>query len=136
LGKPVTFNLTGGHVHDSQQFATLMGTGWIRRLGHGRPRLNPDRVAGDKAYSSGLIRSALAGSTRARAKPSPSLEQDQTANLQFGLSQWKVRESNGKQSAGHRLVSGVGPSYHFRDRQYWIIFFMTKGPSFPVFPPI
>ena len=36
-----------------------MGTGWIRRLGRGRPRLKPDRVAGDKAYSSGRIREAL-----------------------------------------------------------------------------
>jgi len=59
LGKPVTFSLTGGQVHDSQQFATLMGTGWICRLGRGRPRLKPDRVAGDKAYSSGKIREAL-----------------------------------------------------------------------------
>ena len=59
LGKPVTFSLTGGQVHDTQQFATLMGTGWIRRLGRGRPRLKPDRVAGDKAYSSGKIRDAL-----------------------------------------------------------------------------
>ncbi len=36
-----------------------MGTGWIRRLGRGRSRLKPDRVAGDKAYSSGKIRKAL-----------------------------------------------------------------------------
>jgi transposase len=36
-----------------------MGTGWIRRLGRGRPRLKPDRVVGDKAYSSGKIREAL-----------------------------------------------------------------------------
>ena len=34
-----------------------MGTGWIRRLGRGRPRLKPDRVAGDN--SSGKIREAL-----------------------------------------------------------------------------
>jgi len=59
LGKPVTFSLTGGEVHDSQSFATLMNTGWIRRLGRGRPRLKPDRVAGDKAYSSRAIREAL-----------------------------------------------------------------------------
>ena len=59
LGKPVTVSLTGGQVHDSQQFATLMGTGWIRRLGRGRPRRNPDRVVGDKAYGSGKIREAL-----------------------------------------------------------------------------
>jgi transposase len=36
-----------------------MGTGWIRRLGRSRPRRNPDRVAGDKAYSSSKIRETL-----------------------------------------------------------------------------
>ncbi|WP_377810324.1 transposase [Azospirillum sp. A29] len=40
-------------------FPTLVGTGWIRRLGRGRPRLKPDRLAADKAYSSGVIRRAL-----------------------------------------------------------------------------
>ena len=59
LGKPVTITLTGGEVHDSKLFATLMNTGWIRRLGRGRPRLKPDRLAGDKAYSSRAIREAL-----------------------------------------------------------------------------
>ncbi|MFP5514657.1 MAG: hypothetical protein ACLGJC_16440 [Alphaproteobacteria bacterium] len=58
LGKPVTFTLTGGEVHDSKVFATLMGNGWIRRLGRGRPRLKPDWLAADKANSSGVIRSA------------------------------------------------------------------------------
>ena len=51
--------MTGGEFHDSKAFATLMGTGWIKRLGRGRPRLKPDRLATDKAYSSGVIRSAL-----------------------------------------------------------------------------
>jgi transposase len=59
LGKPVTITRTGGEVHDSKPFATLMNTGWIRRLGRGRPRLKPDRVAGDKAYSSRAIRGSL-----------------------------------------------------------------------------
>lgn len=59
LGKPVTFTVTGGAVHDTKAFATLMGTGWIKRLGRGRPRLKPDRLAADKAYSSRAIRSAL-----------------------------------------------------------------------------
>jgi Transposase and inactivated derivatives len=59
FGKPVIFTVTGGEVHDSQAFATLMETGWIRRWGRGRPRLKPDRLAADKAYSSGVIRSAL-----------------------------------------------------------------------------
>lgn len=59
LGKPVTFTLKGGEVHDSMALPALMGTGWIRRVGRGRPRLKPDRLAADKAYSRGVIRRAL-----------------------------------------------------------------------------
>ncbi len=55
----MTFALTGSEVHDSKAFFTLMGTGWIKRVGRGRPRLKPDRLAADKAYSSGVIRSFL-----------------------------------------------------------------------------
>jgi transposase len=53
-GKPVTFALTGGQVHDSQQVTALTDRGAIRRIGRGRPRLRPAKLAGDKAYSSRL----------------------------------------------------------------------------------
>ncbi|MBP2304579.1 transposase [Azospirillum melinis] len=83
LGKPVTFTLTGGEVHDSKAFATLMGTGWIRRLGRGRPRLKPDRLAADKAYCSGVIRSALRRRsitpvipTKSNERPDPAFDRD------------------------------------------------------------
>jgi transposase len=83
LGKPVTFTLTGGEVHDSKAFATLMGSGWIKRLGRGRPRLKPDRLAADKAYSSGVIRSALRRRgiqpvipTKSNERPDPSFDRD------------------------------------------------------------
>jgi len=58
-GKPVTFTLTGGQVHDSQQVTALIDRGAIRRIGKGRPRLRPAKLAGDKAYSSRSIRLAL-----------------------------------------------------------------------------
>jgi transposase len=58
-GKPVTFTLTGGQVHDSQQVTALIDRGAIRRIGRGRPRLRPAKVVGDKAYSSRSIRQAL-----------------------------------------------------------------------------
>jgi hypothetical protein len=58
-GKPVTFALTGGQVHDSQQVTALTDRGAIRRIGRGRPRLRPAKLAGDKAYSSRSIRLAL-----------------------------------------------------------------------------
>ena len=59
LGKPVTFTVTGGQVHDSQPVRLLINRGAIRRWGRGRPRLRPAKVAGDKAYSSRNIRRAL-----------------------------------------------------------------------------
>lgn len=59
LGKPVTFVVTGGEVHDSQAVDALMQEGKVKRPGRGRPRLRPRRVAGDKAYSSNRIRAAL-----------------------------------------------------------------------------
>jgi transposase len=58
-GKPVTFTLTGGQVHDSQQVTALIDRGAIRRIGRGRPRLRPAKIVGDKAYSSRSIRQAL-----------------------------------------------------------------------------
>src|SRR3954468_20142278 len=58
-GKPVTFTLTGGQVHDSQRVTALIDRGAIRRIGKGRPRLRPAKLAGDKAYSSRSIRQAL-----------------------------------------------------------------------------
>ena len=58
-GKPVTFTVTGGQVHDSQPVRLLINRGAIRRWRRGRPRLRPAKVAGDKAYSSRNIRRAL-----------------------------------------------------------------------------
>jgi transposase len=58
-GKPVTFTLTGGQVHDSTQVSALISRGAIRRIGRGRPRLRPTKLVGDKAYSSRSIRLAL-----------------------------------------------------------------------------
>jgi len=37
----------------------LLQTGAVRRPGRGRPRLRPDRLAGDKGYSSRTVRRSL-----------------------------------------------------------------------------
>lgn len=37
----------------------LLETGAVKRPGRGRPRLRPDRLAGDKGYSSGAVRRYL-----------------------------------------------------------------------------
>lgn len=60
-----------------------MRTSWIRRLGRGRPPLNPDRLAADKAYNSGAIRSALRRRsitpvipTKSNERPDPAFDRD------------------------------------------------------------
>jgi len=48
--------LTAGQRHEQTQLRALMEHGAIKRLGRGRPRLRPDRVGGDKGYSSRTVR--------------------------------------------------------------------------------
>jgi len=51
--------LTAGQRHEQIMFEALMERGAVKRPGRGRPRLRPDRVAGDKGYSSRTIRRYL-----------------------------------------------------------------------------
>jgi transposase len=55
----MTFVLTGGHRHETIGLEPLMEQGAVKRIGSGRPRLRPKRIAGDKAYSSREIRQYL-----------------------------------------------------------------------------
>ena len=55
-GKLMTIVLTPGQQHKATVFETLMEQGAVKRPGRGRPRLRPDRVVGDKGYSSRAIR--------------------------------------------------------------------------------
>lgn len=58
-GKPVTFLLTVGQRNESVLFERLMEQGSVKRPGRGRPRLRPERVAGDKGYTGRRIRTYL-----------------------------------------------------------------------------
>ncbi|UBF29659.1 IS5 family transposase [Kovacikia minuta CCNUW1] len=58
-GLPVTFRLTVGQRNESVVFESLMEQGDVKRVGRGRPRLRPDRVAGDKASTGKPIRTYL-----------------------------------------------------------------------------
>jgi transposase len=55
----MVFVLTGGERHEQPVLPTLMERGAVTRRGRGRPRIRPDRVAGDKGYSSPTIRRYL-----------------------------------------------------------------------------
>ena len=58
-GRPVTFALTGGERHELEALPALLDGGAVKRPGPGRPRLRPDRIAGDRGYSSGAARDGL-----------------------------------------------------------------------------
>ena len=53
--------LTAGERHEQPVLPLLMEGGAVRRPGRGRPRIRPDRVSGDKGYSSPAVRRYLKG---------------------------------------------------------------------------
>ncbi|MGS2641841.1 IS5 family transposase [Streptosporangium sp. G12] len=57
--KPLSILLTAGQRGDSPQFAAVLEAIKVARLGPGRPRSRPERVRGDKAYSSRANRAYL-----------------------------------------------------------------------------
>lgn len=55
-GLPLSMTLTPGNTGDSTMLVPVLEAVRVPRAGRGRPRTRPDRVLGDKAYSSRAIR--------------------------------------------------------------------------------
>jgi transposase len=77
----MVFVLTSGERHEQPVLPMLMERGAVKRSGRGRPRVRPDRVAGDKGYSSPTIRRYLKERrigavipTKANEAPDPSFD--------------------------------------------------------------
>ena len=73
--------LTGGERHEQPVLPLLMERGAVKRRGRGRPRIRPNRVAGDKGYSSPTVRRYLKGRgigavipTKANEVPDPAFD--------------------------------------------------------------
>jgi transposase len=73
--------LSSGERHEQPVLPLLMGRGAVKRPGRGRPRVRPDRVAGDKGYSSPAVRRYLKGRrigvvipTKANEEPDPTFD--------------------------------------------------------------
>ena len=71
-GLPLVVIIGPGHAGDAPMFPILMGHLRVEREDGGRPRTRPDRVRGDKAYSSRAIRSHLRGRSITAVIPEPS----------------------------------------------------------------
>lgn len=73
----MTFVVTPGEQHEATVFVPLLDQGAVRRPGPGRPRVRPDRVSGDKGYSSDQIR-ATARRRGIRLTIPPKANEDRT----------------------------------------------------------
>ena len=51
--------LTAVERHEQPVLSALLRAGAVKRSGRGRPRIRPEAIAGDKAYSSGSVRHYL-----------------------------------------------------------------------------
>jgi transposase len=71
-GKPIAFALTGGERPELEALPAVLDAGAIKRAGPGRPRLRPERVAGDRGYSSRAARRDLRRRRIGAVIPQPS----------------------------------------------------------------
>jgi hypothetical protein len=60
-GKPIAIPITAGQRHERSVFCAPMESEAVKRAGRGRPRIRPERVVGDKGYSSEKVRAYLRG---------------------------------------------------------------------------
>jgi transposase len=70
-GRPLVILISAGQANDAPLFLPLMRHLHVPRIGRGRARTRPDRVRGDKAYSSRAIRTYLRSRHIAAVIPEP-----------------------------------------------------------------
>lgn len=78
-GRPLVVLISAGQANDAPVFEYLLASLHVPRLGGGRARTRPERVRGDKAYSSRAIRAHLRRRGITAVIPEPS---DQIAHRQ------------------------------------------------------
>lgn len=117
-GKPMAVVLTPGQRHEQPVLPLLIERGAVKRPGRGRPRVRPDVVAGDKAYSSQTVRCYLQGRgigtvipTKADEEPDPAFdrvayrERNVVERLINWLKQWRrIATRYEKRAANYRAM--------------------------------
>ncbi len=110
--------LTEGQRHEQPVLPLLMERGAVKRPGRGRPRVRPDRLAGDKGYSSRAVRRYLKGRgvgsvipTKADEAPDPAFdrpayrERNVVERLINRLKRWRrVATRYEKRAANYRAM--------------------------------
>jgi transposase len=102
-GRPMAFVLTPGERNENAALPELMAQGTVKRPGHGRPKLRPGSVVGDRGYSGGPARDQLR--RRGISPVIPQLKTEKPPRLMdWGL----YRERNVVERLVGRLMAGGG----------------------------
>ena len=113
-GKPVALLITAGQRHEQSAFEALMETGAVKRRGRGRPRLRPDRVAGDKGYSSKKIRRYL----RRRGSGVVIARQKRERRVRFDKAAYRKRNTVERLIGRLKQFRRIATRYEKRAAQY------------------
>ena len=84
----MAFEISPGQHHECRYATALLDRGAVKRPGRGRPRLRPDRAAGDKGYSYPHVRRALRRRGIGAVIPTRS---DQRRNPHFDREAYRAR---------------------------------------------
>jgi transposase len=106
--------LTSGERHEQPVLPLLTERGAVKRSGQGRPRIRPERVAGDKGYSSPSVRCYLRGRqigvvipTKANESPEATFDRERNVveRLINRLKQWRrIATRYEKRAANYRAM--------------------------------
>jgi transposase len=80
--------VTAGQRHEQRALPALLDAGAVKRPGRGRPRLRPERVAGDKGYAS---RKARAEVRRRGIRPVIPAKKDERPDPRFDRAAYRER---------------------------------------------
>ena len=126
-GKQMVLALTAGERHEQPVLLLLMERGAVKRPGRGRPRVRPERVAGDMGYSSPAVRRYLKGRrirvvipTRADEEPDPTFdrlayrERNVVERLINRLKQWRrIATRYEKRAANYLAMVTIAAILHW-----------------------
>lgn len=79
-GRPLVLLVSAGNVNDSPVFPALLDHLSVRRVGPGRPRIRPDAVLADKAYSARAHRTRLRSAGIKTVIPEPADQRQHRRN--------------------------------------------------------
>ena len=101
-GRPLALVLTGGNTADTLLFTTVLDSIHVHDRRPGRPRVRPDRVLADKAYTSASNRRFLR--TRGIAATIPEREDQKSGRARRGSAGGRPRGFNPEAYKGRNVV--------------------------------